>query len=129
MVRRQTGPYWIGGGADATVTGSGDARADDGSRLPTWQAARAYAEACGADLVQAERLWCRARYRARQQHQLRRAGSRPETVMDFADLRQAMVELRECCGGLAEHECVLTCVSEYRRSRSAAEWCFPLDGN
>ncbi|MFD3504128.1 helix-turn-helix domain-containing protein [Streptomyces sp. NPDC058678] len=84
---------------ECTVTPTTLSRADDGSRLPTWQAARAYAEACGADLVQAERLWCRARYRARQQHQSGRAGSRPETVMDFADLRQAMVELRERCGG------------------------------
>jgi len=84
---------------ECTVAASTLSRADDGSRLPTRQTVHAYAAACGADPAQAERLWCRARYRFRQQRQARRIGPRPETVLDFADLRQAMAELRERCGG------------------------------
>ncbi|MFE2159942.1 helix-turn-helix domain-containing protein [Streptomyces lydicus] len=68
-------------------------RTASGNRVPPLAAVRAYAQACGADCNEAERLWKRARYKST-------AAKRPlshrihlDCVRTYADLHAALIDL------------------------------------
>ncbi|WP_247204748.1 helix-turn-helix transcriptional regulator [Streptomyces sp. AgN23] len=72
------------------------ARAASGAAVPRLKTVTAYADACGADQTEAERLWKRARYR--QSLAKRRDTVPPQHinyVRNFAELRAALVDLYE----------------------------------